>query len=162
MLFCYHSQEARLCIAVAALSVGISGIEVYRIALIEDYLLVLEGDDYAALEHEVELLTCVCNKLCGLVRGLESYEEGLHYLVSVAIRQVLEAVSRVAADALAVSAADDVICVDAAGLARDELIEIDSEFICYLIDDAYREVSVLLIARILLGREPELLCKLFL
>ena len=109
----------------AALTVRICGIKIYRIALVEDYLLVLENNGDAALQHEVELLTRMSNELCGLVRGLKSNEKGLHDLVRIAEGKILEAVAGEAAHALAVTAADDLICIYTAGLTCDQLVEIE-------------------------------------
>ena len=107
----------------------VCGVEVYRISLVEDYLLILENDSNCTLEHKIELLSCVAYELCGLIRGFECNKKRLHHLIGITESKILEAVTRITADTSALAAADDLESVDTAGFACDELIEIDSEFV---------------------------------
>jgi predicted DNA-binding protein (MmcQ/YjbR family) len=66
----------------------------------------------------------VCDELCRIIGRLQRDKQRLHELVRIAEREILEAVAGEAADALALAAADDLIGVDAARLAGDDLIEI--------------------------------------
>ena len=161
-LFSYNCQKSCFTVSDAALSVGICGVEVYRIALIEDYLLILEYHGNSAFKDEVEFLTCMCDQLSGLIGRLKCDQEGLHDLIRIAESQILEAIALITADASALAAADDLEGVDTAGLTCDELVEIHAELICDLIDYAYWKITVCFIACILLCGKTKLLCKLLL
>ena len=102
------------------------------------------------------------NELCRFIGRLKSYEKRLHYLICIAEGKILETVSLVTAYTSALAAADDMECVNTARFACDQFIEVHSELVCDLIDDAYGKITVFFIACILFCSKSQLLCKLFL
>ena len=140
----------------------VSRVEVDRITFIENYLLVLKYNSNSALEYKVELLAGMLYQLCRLIRRLKCNKERLHYLIGITESKILEAIALISADASALAPADNMKCIYTAGFAGNELIKIDAEFICDLIDDAYGKISVFLISSILLHRYSQFLSKLFL
>ena len=132
----------------AALTMRVRRVKVDRIALSQSNYLVLENNIYAALENEVEFLTGMSNQLSGIIGRFKCNKEGLHDLVRIAECQILETISGKTADCFSLPAPYYLISIYTTWFPGNKFVEIDSEFVSDLIDDAYRKISVLLIAGI--------------
>ncbi len=146
--FSDHSEESCLGITVAALTMRVCRIEIDRIALTQNDHLFLENELNAALQHEVEFLTGMGDEFSRLICRFKRNKERLHDLVRIAECQILETISGDTAYSLSLPASYYLISVYTTFFAGNQFVEIDFEFVGDLIDDAYRKISVLLIADI--------------
>ena len=121
-------------VAVAALAVGVGGVEIDAVAGVQLDVAIPEGENERPFQHVVELLAVVAHQLGRLVARIQDDQQRLHDLAGVAAGHVLVVIPGETLDLLGLAATHQVVGVQLRRGAREDLGEVDVELAGHVVD----------------------------